>query len=54
MHFPHGTLKPELSTLLGSGTFYFALTPADSPLPTALRADWQSAQLGAGWQPAAG
>jgi hypothetical protein len=30
MHFPHGTLKPELSTLLGSGTFYFALT-----LPTA-------------------
>ena len=26
MHFPRGTLKPELSTLLGSGTFYFALT----------------------------
>ncbi len=25
-HFPRGTLKPELSTLLGSGTFYFALT----------------------------
>ena len=30
MHFPHGTLKPELSTLLGSGTFYFALTPLPS------------------------
>ena len=26
MPFPRGTLKPELSTLLGSGTFYFALT----------------------------
>ena len=26
-HFPRGTSKPELSTLLGSGTFYFALTP---------------------------
>src|ERR1700693_2683521 len=25
-HFPSGTSKPELSTLLGSGTFYFALT----------------------------
>ena len=25
-HFPRGTSKPELSTLLGSGTFYFALT----------------------------
>jgi hypothetical protein len=25
-HFPRGTRKPELSTLLGSGTFYFALT----------------------------
>ena len=25
-HFPRGTLKPELSTLLGIGTFYFALT----------------------------
>ncbi len=25
-HFPRGTLKPELSTLLGSGTFYLALT----------------------------
>ena len=23
-HFPRGTSKPELSTLLGSGTFYFA------------------------------
>jgi hypothetical protein len=27
-HFPRGHSKPELSTLLGSGTFYFALTPA--------------------------
>ena len=26
MHFPRATSKPELSTLLGSGTFYFALT----------------------------
>jgi len=25
-HFPRGTSKPELSTLLGRGTFYFALT----------------------------
>ncbi len=25
-HFPRGYLKPELSTLLGSGTFYFAAT----------------------------
>jgi hypothetical protein len=25
-HFPRGYPKPELSTLLGSGTFYFALT----------------------------
>ena len=25
-HFPVATPKPELSTLLGSGTFYFALT----------------------------
>ena len=25
-HFPRGYLEPELSTLLGSGTFYFALT----------------------------
>jgi hypothetical protein len=25
-HFPRGYSKPELSTLLGSGTFYFALT----------------------------
>ena len=25
-HYPRVTLKPELSTLLGSGTFYFALT----------------------------
>ena len=25
-HFPRGNSKPELSTLLGSGTFYFALT----------------------------
>src|SRR5215475_8314095 len=25
-HFPRGALKPELSTLLGTGTFYFALT----------------------------
>jgi hypothetical protein len=25
-HFPRGFLKPELSTLLGTGTFYFALT----------------------------
>jgi hypothetical protein len=24
-HFPRGTSKPELSTLLGSGTFYFAV-----------------------------
>jgi hypothetical protein len=31
-HFPRGTSKPELSTLLGSGTFYFALTkPAIEP-----------------------
>ena len=26
-HFPGGLSKPERSTLLGSGTFYFALTP---------------------------
>src|SRR2546430_1634392 len=25
-HFPRGTSKPEVSTLLGSGSFYFALT----------------------------
>jgi hypothetical protein len=30
MHFPRATSKPELSTLLGSGTFYFALTVASS------------------------
>ena len=26
-NFPRGNSEPELSTLLGSGTFYFALTP---------------------------
>ena len=26
-HFPSGHSKPERSTLLGTGTFYFALTP---------------------------
>ena len=26
MHFPNASLKPERSTLLGIGTFYFALT----------------------------
>lgn len=26
-HFPRGPSKPERSTLLGSGSFYFALTP---------------------------
>ena len=30
-HFPRGTPRPELSTLLGSGTFYFALTYGRSP-----------------------
>jgi hypothetical protein len=30
-HFPRGTSKPELSTLLGSGTFYFALTCCREP-----------------------
>ena len=29
-HFSRGNSKPELSTLLGSGTFYFALTIADA------------------------
>src|SRR5690349_13567421 len=39
-HFPRGTSKPELSTLLGSGSFYFALTSAIS---------W-SAVLGRAWR----
>lgn len=28
-HFPRGPSNPERSTLLGTGTFYFALTPAN-------------------------
>jgi hypothetical protein len=31
-HFPRGDPKPELSTLLGSGTFYFALTRSLPPV----------------------
>jgi hypothetical protein len=34
--FPRGTSKPELSTLLGSGTFYFALT-SGAPIRTNAR-----------------
>ena len=33
-HFPSAYLKPELSTLLGTGTFYFALTRLNSSLRT--------------------
>src|SRR5882724_692346 len=31
MHFPNAPLKPERSTLLGIGTFYFALTRSGVP-----------------------
>lgn len=32
--------KPELSTLLGTGTFYFALTPRSAPLSRARLRPW--------------